>query len=231
MRSSLLLVVLCGAVPASRSAGQSSSPPRSSETAGDAPAKWTQWGGPNRDFTVDAHGLAEQWPDDGPKQLWKRELGDGYSTILFEDGVLYTMYRVGDDEFTVALRASDGAMVWEHKNPSPFTSTMAEYGPGPHSTPLIEKERLYSVGTNGVLHCFDKVDGKVLWKHDLIREFDGELRARGYSPSPLAYKNLLILPLGSERTGPSALAFDLTSGEVIWKSPTLRGTYAAPILV
>ena len=141
------------------------------------------------------------------------------------------MYRVGDDEFTVALRASDGAMVWEHKNPSPFTSTMAEYGPGPHSTPFIEKERLYSVGTNGVLHCFDKIDGKVLWKHDLIREFDGELRARGYSPSPLAYKNLLILPLGSERTGPSALAFNLTSREVIWKSPTLRGTYASPILV
>jgi outer membrane protein assembly factor BamB len=194
-------------------------------------AQWTQWGGPHRDFTVEARGLAEKWPDTGPRQLWKRALGDGYASILVENGILYTMYRAGNDEFTIALRAADGSTIWEHKNPSPFTKTMAEFGPGPHATPLLVENRLYSIGTNGVLHALDKADGRVLWKHDLIREFDGELRARGYSCSPLAYKDLIILPLGSEGSGPGALAFDQSTGRVAWKSPTFRATYAAPLLI
>jgi outer membrane protein assembly factor BamB len=196
-----------------------------------AHAQWTQWGGPRRDFTVEAARLAASWPEAGPRQIWRRELGDGYSTILVDAGVLFTMYRRGDDEFTVALRAADGKTMWEHRNPSPFTKTMSEYGPGPHATPLVAGDRLYSVGTNGILHCFDKSGGKVHWKRDLVAEFDGELRARGYSCSPLAWRSMLILPLGSEREGPGAVAFDLKTGDVIWKSPPFRATYAAPLMI
>lgn len=38
---------------------------------------WRQWGGPNRDFKVDAAGLAEAWPAAGPRTLWSRPLGTG----------------------------------------------------------------------------------------------------------------------------------------------------------
>lgn len=196
-----------------------------------ADAQWTQWGGPNRDFTVEATGLAKEWPETGPKQLWKRELGDGYSTILVDDGVLYTMYRTGDDEFTVALQSTDGKTIWQHKNPSPFTKTMAEFGPGPHATPLIVGERLFSVGTNGILHAFEKKTGKVLWKHDLIKDFHGDLRARGYSCSPIAYQDSIIVPLGSEKDGPGALALEQKTGNLVWKSATFAPTYASPILI
>ena len=58
-----------------------------------AAAQWPQWGGPNRDFTVETSGLADTWPEDGPARLWHRELGDGYSAIVYDDGLLYTMYR------------------------------------------------------------------------------------------------------------------------------------------
>ena len=54
--------------------------------AQDATAQWAQWGGPDRNFVVDAQGLADTWPEDGPRKLWHRELGDGYSTILAVDG-------------------------------------------------------------------------------------------------------------------------------------------------
>ena len=70
-------------------------------TAGD----WTQWGGPAQNFQSDSSGLAGEWPESGPKQLWSRELGAGYSGILIEDGKLYTMYRVDDQEAVVALEA------------------------------------------------------------------------------------------------------------------------------
>ena len=48
---------------------------------------WTTWGGPNGDFTVDAKGLLDKWPADGPKQLWKRTLGEGYSSIFAKTAI------------------------------------------------------------------------------------------------------------------------------------------------
>jgi hypothetical protein len=78
---------------------------------------WTQWGGPNRNFTSDSKGLANSWPAAGPRRLWTRSLGDGYSGIAADGGTLYTMYRrpaklwqIGrvDQEVVVALEANSG---------------------------------------------------------------------------------------------------------------------------
>ena len=83
----LLSVLLAPAVPA---------------TADDTrPAAWLQWGGPNQDFRAPAGSLAAKWPESGPEKLWSRELGEGYSAILFESGRLYTMYRTGNNEAVV----------------------------------------------------------------------------------------------------------------------------------
>jgi hypothetical protein len=62
-----------------------------------APAKspalaWTQWGGPNRNFQTDAAGLKDTWPPTGPRVVWKRPLGDGYSSPAVDIGVLYVRY-------------------------------------------------------------------------------------------------------------------------------------------
>ena len=59
-------------------------------------ADWRQWGGPDRNFIVDARGLAESWREDGPPVLWSRPLGTGHSSILASDGKLFTLYRVGN---------------------------------------------------------------------------------------------------------------------------------------
>src|SRR5262245_29711763 len=92
------------------------------------PPAWRQWGGPNRNFVVEASGLADSWPEGGPPLLWNRPLGTGHSAILAEDGRLYTMYRVGNgrtkggpfdaEESVVALDAATGKTLWEHKYPS-----------------------------------------------------------------------------------------------------------------
>ena len=65
--------------------------------------QWPQWGGPHRDFTSDSTGLADKWPEAGPAKLWSRELGAGFSSVVFDGGRLFTMYRTGDDEIIVAL--------------------------------------------------------------------------------------------------------------------------------
>ena len=83
--------------------------------AGDnAPAAWSQWGGPNQDFRAPARDLATSWPESGPEELWSRPLGEGYSAILVDGGRLYTMYRSGEKEAVVCLDAGTGETVWEH---------------------------------------------------------------------------------------------------------------------
>jgi hypothetical protein len=42
---------------------------------------WLQWGGPHRNFQTEAK-LPDAWPAAGPKILWRRPLGEGYSSIL-----------------------------------------------------------------------------------------------------------------------------------------------------
>lgn len=61
------------------------------------PSSWPQWGGPNRDFISGATGLADVWPESGPPQIWRRPLGLGHSSIVAEEGRLFTMYRPGKE--------------------------------------------------------------------------------------------------------------------------------------
>src|SRR5262245_63699142 len=98
---------------------------------------WPQWGGPNRDFKSTATGLAESWPPSGPKQLWKRELGEGHSAIVSDDERLFTQYSRGEQEFALAISADTGQTLWEHRYDAPTTGMDYSEGKGPHATPLI----------------------------------------------------------------------------------------------
>ncbi len=75
---------------------------------------WATWGGKNRDFTVNTSGLADSWPESGPKKLWSKPLGDGYSVIAAENGVLYTAFRRSGAEVVTALDAATGRTIWEY---------------------------------------------------------------------------------------------------------------------
>jgi hypothetical protein len=75
-------------------------------------ADWPQWLGPERNGVSAETGLVKQWPESGPKTLWRTELGKGFSAISVADGRLYTMYADAQGEFIVCLNASTGAELW-----------------------------------------------------------------------------------------------------------------------
>lgn len=191
--------------------------------AGCASAQWPQWGGPNRDFHTPATGLADHWPEAGPRKLWERALGEGYSSIVADGGRLFTMYRSGDDEVVVALRAETGATEWEHKYRRGSGSD------APNSTPTIEGDRLYTLGVSGKLSALDKHTGELAWSHDLVEEYKVKRPEYGFSTSPLAYRASLILPLGGAGFG--VAAFALADGKLLWHRHDFEEAYASPILI
>jgi outer membrane protein assembly factor BamB len=198
--------------------------------AGGPPSDWTRRGGPTGDFKVSAPGLATWWPASGPPVIWERDLGPGYSGILFENDRLYTQFRRGANHVVTALDASSGETLWEFIHPSPvYPEQNKDFGIGPNATPLIVGQRIYSVDFGSRLYALDKRSGEKFWSHDLVREFGGQVVTFGYSSSPVAWNGMVLLLLGAKEHG--AIGFDARDGSVrLRTSPFGVISYATPIV-
>src|SRR6516165_1759766 len=51
---------------------------------------WPCWRGPHFDGVSRETGLLKEWPEGGPRVLWKVGLSGGYSSVTVADGRLYT---------------------------------------------------------------------------------------------------------------------------------------------
>lgn len=234
-RHARLLFVVClifvaGAVTVAAQKRQKAQPKTPAPAAKTAAFEWPQWGGPNRDFKVPAQGIKDNWPSGSPKQLWSRPLGEGHSAILVDGGRLYTMYSSGNREIIISLEAATGKTVWEFPYEAVTQGLNLGEGKGPHSTPLIVGNLIYAVGVKGTMHALDKTSGRMVWKHDLWTEYGGFLEDRGYSPSPVAYRSTVIVPVGG-RSNQCLMAFDQPTGNLVWKNINFTPAPASPIII
>jgi outer membrane protein assembly factor BamB len=198
-------------------------------TAADQTA-WPQWGGPARSFAVEARQLAASWPPEGPRRLWQRSLGKGYSSIVTDGLILYTLYRDGSADVAIALDAATGATIWETRYEAPFVETCSErLGPIPRAAPLIAGDRLITASAGGVMNSFDRRTGRRLWTVNLLAQSAEAVRACGYASSPLAYEDLIITTAGGPGRG--VVAVNATTGEIAWQSQDFQNGYSSPILI
>ena len=210
--------------------GQSRKPAPKPAAKPAAPAvPWTQWGGPHRNFQTEASGLKDVWPASGPRVVWKRVLGEGYSSPAVENGVLYTMYGKPKQEVVLAADAETGKTLWELTNPMTFQSDATELGNGPYSTPLIVGDRLFTTGVAGRLQCLDKKSGKLLWTQELWSQHGGSRMMYGYAASPIAFRDTIVVPVGGR--GKSVMAFQQADGKVAWAKNDYGNVYSSPILI
>ena len=192
-------------------------------------ADWTRFGGPHGDFQLSAEEAPLSWPAAGPRRLWDRELGDGYSSVLAAGPRLYTMYRRGGREFVIALDAATGATIWEFGYDAPLPANFDHgIGDGPRATPLLLEGRLFTAGATGKFHCLDARNGEVRWAKDAVRDFGGSVRASGYSPSPLAWRDTVIFFPGGP--GAAIAALRQADGSVAWQGHDDVVSYASPRL-
>jgi outer membrane protein assembly factor BamB len=198
--------------------------------AGSAAASdWPQWGGPGRDFRVDAE-LETDWPAEGPRLVWRRLLGDGYSAIAAAGDTVYTLYRAGDDEVAIAIDADTGRTRWSHRYAAAIPGYVRDlHGVGPRSTPLVTADLVFVVGLRGTLHALDRASGAPRWRRDLVAELGGSEDDMGYTASPLAWRDLIIAPVGGP--GRAMVALRQADGGVAWKSGDFQRALSSPILI
>ena len=200
--------------------------PRESSASND----WLLWGGPRRDFITGFTGLASSWPAEGPRKLWTRPLGDGYSPIAVEGTTLYTAYHRGIQDVIAAIDTRTGTNIWEYTYESRFQAwDPRDIGPGPYAMPQIVGDRLVTASGAGKIHSIDKKTGRSVWSRDLYSEFGGTRLEWGYSCHALPYKDGLILLAGGRGSG--ALALRKSDGAVIWKNLDFRNAHSSPLLI
>jgi outer membrane protein assembly factor BamB len=199
--------------------------------AGPSTPTWPAWGGPSGNFSVDGNGLPATFAAGAPKRLWQRNLGEGYSSIVTAGALLYTMYRRGHEEVVVAIDSATGKTKWEYAYDAAFRPGMGmENGSGPHSTPLVLGNCVYTIGVLAKMHAFDKKTGKMVWQKDLYKDFPGStFMDRGYPVSPIAYKDTIIVKLG--QYGHAVVALNPRDGSLVWQKQNFKNAPSTPIIV
>lgn len=198
-----------------------------------SPEEWPGWGGTTGDFKVPSVKLSNSWNNEGPPEIWSRELGEGYSGILVDDSKAYTMYRKAESEVVIAMDKKTGSTKWEFIYPATIDkkrdNTDKKYGLGPQSTPVLTKSSIVSIGWTGKMYCLRKDNGKVIWQHDLTQKYNATAMSRGYSSSPISYQNLIIALVGG--TQHALMAFHQETGEVVWSKHNFKRSHSSPILI
>jgi outer membrane protein assembly factor BamB len=202
---------------------------RAAQTARPQRSDWAVWGGPTRNFQSPAKGLASSWPAGGPRKLWSRPLGEGFSPAAIEGNRLYTTYSSRGREVVVALDAATGNTIWQYRYDTPFAQGAGDVGAGPYAMPQVIGDRIVTVGGAGKLHSLDKETGRPVWSHDLYEEFGGSRMTYGYSCHALPYGNLLILLVGGPRQ--AIVAFDQADGRLVWGKHSYRNAHSSPLLI
>jgi outer membrane protein assembly factor BamB len=174
--------------------------------------------------------LADSWPRGGPRKIWSRRLGPGYSGIVGDETRLYTIYRAEGREVVVCLDPRTGETLWEHAYDAPLAERHdPDYGDGPNSTPLLTDGRVYTLGVAGLMHALDAETGRVLWSKDLWGDLKGTFLELGYSSSPIAFKETVIVLVGGEDRG--AVAFDKADGHIVWQGLDFANSYSTPTIM
>ena len=193
---------------------------------------WPQWRGPERTGLSKETGLLREWPKAGPKLMWERkDIGGGYSTPAVVDDRLYLMADRKGEEFVIALAVKDGTEVWATAVGKVGPNKGPQY-PGTRSTPTVDGERIYALGSDGDLACLEKDKGKLVWSKNLRKAFDGTPGAWAYSESVLIDGDRLICTPGGKKA--TMVTLRKKDGQTVWKCAIPQGDaagYASPIVV
>ncbi len=198
-------------------------------TACTSRADWPQYLGPDRNAISKDTGLLRSWPAAGPKVLWTIPLGAGYGGAAVSEGKAYVLDRVGNDKDVLrCLDLDTGTEQWSYEYDAPGRVQH----PGSRSTPAIDGNYVYTCGSFGDVHCFDRNTHKPVWHKNVWKDFDsGSVPRWAISQNPLIYGDLLILASQTSKAG--VVAYDKLSGQVKWASPSLPGGvgYVSPKIV
>jgi len=171
----------------------------------------------NKDLTP----LAESWDTSGPAIIWRTTLGEGYAGPAVHNGRVYLLDYI-ERKKADALRCfslSSGKELWRRWY---YVDLKRNHGYS-RTIPAVTDKYVVTLGPRSHVMCVDPVNGKMLWSHDLEKEFGikgtekGRITPDFYSGQcPLIDDGVAVLAPGGRAL---MIGVDCASGKILWQTP------------
>jgi len=192
---------------------------------------WPQILGPNRNGQADGEKLSESWPQGGPKQLWKKPVGQGYAGPAVAANRVIMFHRINESERIEALDAKTGDQIWQ-------IDFKAEYGgginsdTGPRCVPIIDsqRDRVFVYGAAGDVHCVSFSKGAKIWSRSVRSDYRADDGYFGAGSTPVVAGDNLLINVGGDRADAGIVALSVDTGKTVWKATNEQASYSSPVI-
>ncbi|MBI4263758.1 MAG: PQQ-like beta-propeller repeat protein [Acidobacteria bacterium] len=189
-------------------------------------ADWPQFLGPERNGVYRGPALAETWGAQGPRVIWRKTIGQGFSGPVVAAGRLILFHRVGNQEVVEALDPSTGASQWRHAYPTAYRDDFG-FDEGPRAVPVVADGIVYTFGAEGQLHAVDLATGQRIWSEDTMGRFRVAKGFFGAAGSPLVEDGRVLANIGGAAAG--IVAFEAKTGKVLWTATDHEASYSSAV--
>ena len=187
---------------------------------------WPQFLGPTRDGVYKGPPLADTWPAGGPRVVWRKTVGQGFSGPVVAQGRVILFHRVGNEEVVESLDARTGTPQWRYAYPTTYRDDFG-FDEGPRAVPVVADGVVYTFGAEGQLHAVDLAQRHAALErgHEkALRHAERLLRRAG---SPLVEDGRVIANVGGRGAG--IVAFDAKTGKVLWTATDDEASYSSGV--
>ena len=204
---------------------------------------WPTFLGPNGNSKSGETSVIRPWPESGPPIAWQKKIGEGYGAPSISKGRLFLFDRSGDLMRLICANSETGEEIWTYEY-SGIYEDIYGFSNGPRTSPVIDGDRVYIFGVEGMLHCLTVMDGQLVWKLDTQKEFSVVQNFFGVGSTPVIEGDLLIVAVGGslpteyantfaadgklEGNGSAVVALNKFTGKMIYKTSDEMASYASP---
>ena len=203
---------------------------------------WHRFLGPSADNKSPETGILTKWPKDGLRVIWETEMGLGYAPPVVSRGRLFHFDRFRDNNRLTCRNAETGKLIWKFEYETDYDDLYG-YSPGPRACPVVDEDRVYVLGPEGLLHCVSVADGKGIWNVDTKNQYHVHQNFFGIGSVPFVEGDVLIVAVGGSPRGPrpndlreakgngsGIVGFDKKTGKELYKITDETASYSSPVV-
>lgn len=187
---------------------------------------WPQFLGPERNGIYRGPALSETWGAQGPRVVWRRQVGQGFSGPVVAQGRVILFHRVSDQEVVESLDPRTGTTQWRYAYPTTYRDDFG-FDEGPRAVPVVADGVVYTFGAEGQLHAVDLAKGTKVWSEDTMRRFKVAKGFFGAAGSSIVEDGRVIANVGGADAG--IVAFDAKTGKVLWTATNHQASYSSAV--
>ena len=208
-------------------------------------SNWDGFLGPTGDGKSPEISLLTSWSPAGPPVVWEKEIGTSYGAPTVSQGRLFMFDRHGGSARLTCMKSETGEELWRFEYQTDYEDLYG-YNNGPRTCPVVDGNRIYIFGPEGMLHCVTVSDGKPLWSIDTTAQFHVVQNFFGVGSAPIVEGKLLIVQIGGSPPGHAKnllsarspvqgnssgiVAFNKWTGEVVYQITDELASYTTPTL-